>query len=203
MVKIIGRGSEGIIYLYERDLLNIGTSPYIVKVRPEKKYRHRLIDASLRKYRTRREAKILQKAHSLGINVPKVYKVNEKEYWIAMQYISGKPLEVRNFSNYLDEAARIVAKLHANNIIHGDLHPKNFIFSDNKLYIIDFGLAFISTRVEDKAVDLYELKKLLKEKWKIFEENYLRESDNLGYNAKETINRLEEIEKRGRYKLQI
>ena len=192
--KLIGKGSEGEIYLAENDPLEIGISRYIVKHRPRKKYRHEKIDSSLRKYRTRREAKILQKAKSLGINVPTVYKVDEKNFLIAMEYIEGKPLTIKNFTNYIKEMVEIIEQLHKNNIIHGDLHPKNFILSNKKLYIIDFGLSFISSRIEDKAVDLYELKKLLKENWEEFEKYY---------NIKEVIDKINEIEKRGRYKLQI
>ena len=197
-MKLLSRGSEGFIYLVEADEFKIGIPKYIVKIRPERKYRHKLIDSSLRKYRTRREYKILTKAKSLGINVPEVYKVNEKEFWIAMQYIEGNTLTLNSFLKHLEKAAEIVANLHKANIIHGDLHPKNFIFS-NELYIIDFGLSFISKRIEDKAVDLFELRKLLKESWDKFAEVYKKNYEE----GNEVLKKLEEIERRGRYKMQI
>ncbi len=194
--KLIAKGSEGEIYLAENDPLEIGKEKYIIKFRRERKYRHKLIDESLRKYRTRREGKILVKAKRLGINVPEVYKVDEKKFLIAMEFVEGKPLTVKTFRNYVKEMAEIIKKLHENDIVHGDLHPKNFIRTDKGLYVIDFGLSFVSQRVEDKAVDLFELKKLLKS-------NNLWEEFAEVYGIEEVLRKLEEIEKRGRYKLQV
>ncbi|AAR38899.1 NEQ044 [Nanoarchaeum equitans Kin4-M] len=188
----IARGSEGIIYLDYNDSLGIGKKPYIIKYRPPKKYRHEKIDISLRKFRLRREYKILQKAYKIT-NTPEPYLMDENKFIIAMQYIEGQPLNVSNFVHYLKPMALIINTLHENNIIHGDLHPKNFILGD-KLYIIDFGLSFISNRVEDKAVDLYELRKLLKDRWEEFAQYYKND---------EVLKRVEDIERRGRYKMQI
>ncbi|KAF5370501.1 hypothetical protein D9615_010332 [Tricholomella constricta] len=64
-----------------------------------------------------------------------------------------------------------IAKMHAADIIHGDLttsnmmlrHPSCFTSSDPKipteLVLIDFGLSYHSSLVEDKAVDLYVLER--------------------------------------------
>ncbi|KAF6754804.1 hypothetical protein DFP72DRAFT_990281 [Ephemerocybe angulata] len=65
-----------------------------------------------------------------------------------------------------------LAKLHKADIIHGDLttsnmmvrHPSSFSPSKEsgvptELVLIDFGLSFVSTLVEDKAVDLYVLER--------------------------------------------
>jgi Kae1-associated kinase Bud32 len=73
---------------------------------------------------------------------------------------------------------------------------------ENKLLFIDFGLGFISSRIEDKAVDLHLIKQALEAKhysiwqecWKIIEKNY---------NSKEkekTLEQLKKVEARGRYK---
>ena len=53
-----------------------------------------------------------------------------------------------------------IAKLHEANIIHGDLTSSNMILHVDEnnfkdVYFIDFGLGFISPKVEDKAVDLH------------------------------------------------
>ncbi|KAI0631708.1 hypothetical protein C8Q77DRAFT_155248 [Trametes polyzona] len=58
-----------------------------------------------------------------------------------------------------------IAKMHQADIIHGDLTTSNMMLrhpSSRKglqLVLIDFGLAFTSTLVEDKAVDLYVLER--------------------------------------------
>ncbi|KAI0808227.1 hypothetical protein C8Q74DRAFT_1363633 [Fomes fomentarius] len=58
-----------------------------------------------------------------------------------------------------------IAKMHQSDIIHGDLTTSNMMLrlpSSSKglqLVLIDFGLAYTSTLVEDKAVDLYVLER--------------------------------------------
>jgi len=65
-----------------------------------------------------------------------------------------------------------IAKMHLTDIIHGDLttsnmmlrHPFSFRMPPNssistQLVLIDFGLAYQSSLVEDKAVDLYVLER--------------------------------------------
>tara|TARA_B100001971_G_scaffold209937_1_gene234414 strand:+ start:317 stop:1015 length:699 start_codon:yes stop_codon:yes gene_type:complete len=71
------------------------------------------------------------------------------------------------------------------------------------LYFIDFGLGFISYKIEDKAVDLHLLKQALEARhfknWeKLFSEvikNYKKSE-----NSEKVFERLEQVEKRGRYK---
>jgi hypothetical protein len=47
--------------------------------------------------------------------------------------------------------------LHENNIIHGDIQPKNIMYSytKDKFYLIDFGLSFVfkNNKLEDKNID--------------------------------------------------
>nr|GAT55353.1 bud32 protein kinase [Mycena chlorophos] len=64
-----------------------------------------------------------------------------------------------------------LAKLHLADVIHGDLttsnmmlrHPRSFASHDSslptQLVLIDFGLSYHSSLVEDKAVDLYVLER--------------------------------------------
>lgn len=55
-----------------------------------------------------------------------------------------------------------LSQMHANNIIHGDLTTSNMIFTpENHLVLIDFGLSQIKVSNEDKAVDLYVLKRAI------------------------------------------
>jgi TP53 regulating kinase-like protein len=61
-----------------------------------------------------------------------------------------------------------IGKLHAGGIMHGDLTTSNILtkanidgtnLDNNGLYLIDFGLSYISSNLEDKAVDLFVLGK--------------------------------------------
>ena len=102
-----------------------------------------------------------------------------------------------------------IARLHASDIIHGDLTTSNMILNQNlkspklKIYFVDFGLGLISSKIEDKAVDLHLLKQALEAKhfknWKILFEEVLK-----GYKkykeSEKVLEQFKKVEKRGRYK---
>jgi len=179
----------------------------ILKTRIPKSYRHQTLDENLRKSRTKKEAKILQKAHSLKINVPNL--ISSDKFDIEMEYLDGEKLsdslnsypEKKQFE-IMKKIGTQTALLHENDLIHGDLTTSNIIFKDDKVFIIDFGLGYISTKSEDKAVDLHLIKQALEAKhWKNHEKlfkNFLK-----GYKLKgfdKILERLTRVEKRGRYK---
>ena len=97
-----------------------------------------------------------------------------------------------------------IATIHNEHIIHGDLTTSNMMLQGEKLVLIDFGLAFFSHKVEDKAVDLRLLKQALESKHYKHAEvliedilaSYLKKSDD----GDEVLKRLEKVENRGRYK---
>jgi len=199
MKQIIQQGAEAIISL-EKDV--------ITKDRIKKSYRLPILDQRLRKQRTKKESKILEKTSTL-IPVPKLIKTDDKEK-IEMQFIEGKKLSehldsLKNAEEIYKLIGENIAILHDNNIIHGDLTTSNMIYStkENKLYFIDFGLSFESNKAEDKAVDLHLIKQALEakhfSKFELFFKAVL-EGYKLSKNFKETIKRLESVEKRGRYK---
>jgi len=199
MKKIIQQGAEAILYVEDGKL---------TKERIKKSYRIKEIDDSLRKLRTRKETKLLEKAKI--IDVPEVYESSDKNMKIVMEYLGGDL--VKDILDGVDKEKRKticknigknIAVLHDNNIIHGDLTTSNMILRRNKVYFIDFGLGFISDKVEDKAVDLHLLKKALVAKhYRIFEEAFENVLDGYSENKsfKEVLNRLEKVESRGRYK---
>lgn len=162
MEKIIQQGAEALI---------IQSSPSIlIKRRIKKSYRLPLLDEKLRKQRTKKEFALLQKASKL-IPVPNIIKIDEKTTEIEMEFIEGKKLSenldsLPNKNEICIQIGKQIAKLHDNNIIHGDLTTSNMILSDkgNLLYFIDFGLSFISNKIEDKAVDLHLIKQALEAK---------------------------------------
>lgn len=194
MGKQIGSGAEAII------LLNKNNN--IEKKRIEKTYRLKEIDVPLRKSRTKKEAKVLEKLKSFGLNVPKL--INTTEYDIEMENIDGTQLKKLLDKNpeYAEMIGKNLTIMHDNNIIHGDLTTSNMILKNGKLYFIDFGLSFNSTRIEDKAVDIHLFKQALESKhFRVMHKAYKHflKTYNPKY-KKEILTRLDEVEKRGRYK---
>ena len=203
-LKLIQQGAEAKILFDEKNNL-------IIKDRISKSYRHLDLDAQIRKRRTKSETKLLEKAFKI-ISVPKLIKTDEKEK-IEMQFINGKKLS-ENLNNFTlekqkeicREIGESVAKLHKENIIHGDLTTSNMILVEDKIYFIDFGLGYISNKTEDKAVDLHLLKHALEAKHFKNCEILIKEISKsyekiLGkIEAKKIFERMKAIEKRGRYR---
>ena len=197
MKKLIAQGAEAKLFLEDNKIL---------KERFAKTYRIKEIDNKLRGFRTRREAKILQKLETINFLSPKLIKNDEKEN-LVMEKINGKlikdVLEKSDYKKLCSEIGKKVATLHNNSIIHGDLTTSNMILN-NKIFFIDFGLSFFSEKAEDKAVDLHLLKEALESKhYKIWEnafkivlESYKKEAKK----SQEIVKRLGAVEKRGRYR---
>jgi len=190
---IIARGAEAIIKKEDS---------FIIKERIKKGYRIKEIDEKIRRKRTKLEARIMREARRIGINVPQI--IEENEFSIKMEYVDGKVLRnVEIDEKIIKEIAKIIALLHQNNIIHGDLTTSNFILKDDKIYLIDFGLSKFSNKIEDKAEDLlvffYTLKgvhyDVFEKYWKVFEEEYCNNYSE----GKKVLKRMCEILKRGRY----
>ena len=140
MQKLIAQGAESKLFL---------TGNTILKNRFQKKYRIKEIDERLRKSRTRREAKILEKLQAINFSSPKLFKNDEKEN-LEMEYIKGKLIkDILEKSDYIKLSRDIgskVAILHNNSIIHGDLTTSNMILNkNNEIFFIDFGLGFFFT----------------------------------------------------------
>ena len=199
-MEILHKGAEAILYLEGNNL---------VKERISKSYRHEIIDLNKRKYPTRREFKLLLKAQKVGLNVPEPLLVDENEMKVVMEYLKGDVLKqtLDTYSKQKREKVAIemgkqTAKMHDNDIIHGDLTTSNMILN-KKVYFIDFGLGFISPKEEHKAVDIHLLKQALESKhYKHFEElykNFLKRYKT-SKKYKKVMERLEKVELRGRYK---
>ena len=195
MKKIIQQGAEAIISLEKNQ---------ITKERISKSYRLPIIDKRLRKSRTKSEAKIINKLSEI-INVPKIIKSDNQEN-ILMEFINGKKLsehlEKLNWKIICKELGKSIAKIHNQDIIHGDLTTSNMILKDKELYLIDFGLGFHSRKIEDKAVDLHLLKQALEAKHFDIAREAIKIILN-SYNANQKpliLERIKKIESRGRYK---
>ncbi|VVB83447.1 KEOPS complex subunit Bud32 [uncultured archaeon] len=217
MTNIISQGAEAVIK-QEGDC--------IIKDRIPKSYRIKELDVKIRKQRTKAEAKLLEKASKI-INSPKPFPL-ENDYQIKMPFVEGKKLSDNLNLFPLKEQKEIcrmmgkeVAKLHNADIIHGDLTTSNMILAESEnnktspelkrgdnltspqIFIIDFGLGFISVKAEDKAVDLHLLKQAFEarhfQNWEVLFDEFLNGYKNYK-EAEKVIERLKIIEKRGRYK---
>ena len=199
--RIVQRGAEAVLYLDGRGSL--------VKERVKKGYRIPELDESIRKRRSRLEARLLEKARRGGVPVPKAELADD--YIIKMDYIDGKRLKDTlngmKPSEQQDVAAKMggmVAELHAANLVHGDLTTSNMIYKDRCIYLIDFGLGKVSHKVEDKATDLFLLWEAVRsthfrisdELWKKIINKYMQQYSD----ARDVLSRFGKIERRRRYK---
>ncbi len=198
--RLLKKGAESELYLVDWYGLNA-----ISKIRVSKKYRHYSIDLILRKHRTLHEASIMSSVKIFGVETPFVYFLNSNNFEIIMEYIAGNVLKDVFSPKYCIEMGEIIAKLHFNNIIHGDITTSNFILtSQNHLVLIDFGLSFFSERLEDKASDIRLFKEILNSVHVDFfttsYENFvLGYSKTYGKKSLKIFNTVNEIEQRGRY----
>ena len=201
----IYRGAEAVIYLLDE----LDGERVIVKERVKKGYRIQELDEKIRKLRTQGEEKLLSTARRAGLNIPKV--LDSDKFKLKMEFIEGnrlkeflnKSLIEKDIEKVSKLIGQTVAKLHETSLIHGDLTTSNMILKNHKIFLIDFGLGKQSKSVEDQATDLFLLYEAIKsthfeslEKiWTSFLEGYKNYSK-----SKDVLKRLEQIEKRRRYK---
>ena len=131
----------------------------------------------------------------------------------------------------INDLGNMISKLHSNGIVHGDLTPSNIILkiksnenNDTNLnsgkdeilksknydymYLIDFGLSSMTTSnqsgIEDKAVDLYVLKRAMisnnPKSEEVFEK-VINIYENNCDNGKKIIEHYKKVEMRGRKRL--
>ena len=202
-MKLIKKGAEADIYQTKWK-----NSKAILKIRKSKNYRNPLLDKKLRKQRTVKESQIISQVKSAGIPAPLIYFVNLETSSIIMQEIPGKPVHDLSNSKIISlskNIGKLVGTMHKNGIMHGDLTTSNFIFFNNTLYVIDFGLSQNTIKPEDFAVDLRLIKeilnsahaKIMKESWKNFLQGYKSIVGNAKYVKITKL--VSDIESRGRY----
>ncbi|MEK7434429.1 MAG: protein kinase, partial [Cyanobacteriota bacterium] len=148
LIKEIGRGGMGVIYLAQDPTLNrpVAVKELIVSNLIDKEERDDLIE------RFRREA--LSAASLNHQNIVTIFEVGKDEdiHFIAMEYLEGITLKdyidqnlSYSFSDIIDIMIQIVnglAHAHSRGIIHRDIKPENIrIINENTVKIMDFGIA--------------------------------------------------------------
>lgn len=179
------RGAEAIL----KKAKMLGRS-ILVKERIPKKYRMGELDGKLRRERTRQEARLLHRAKIAGVKCPVVLFVGEFSIW--MTRIRGKRPKMSE--EECEESGKILAKLHEASVIHGDFTPANLLEDNGGIFVIDFGLGFFSSDIEDKAIDVLTMLKSIKNA-KAFLSGYGKISKEYG----KIMERMEEVKRRARY----
>jgi Kae1-associated kinase Bud32 len=200
MEEIIQRGAEAVI---------VKSGDSVIKRRVKKGYRLEEMDKRIRKNRTKREGRILEKVSKI-ISVPKIFNVDDREMEIRMEYLDGLKLsesldDIEEWESVCKKIGENIGKLHDESVIHGDLTTSNMILVNDEVYFIDFGLGFGNGRTEDKAVDLHLIRQALEakhfERWEEYWGEILKEYEGCAGSEK-VLKQLEKVERRGRYKSQ-
>ncbi|XP_061545150.1 EKC/KEOPS complex subunit TP53RK [Phycodurus eques] len=174
-LELLKQGAEARIYR----TVFLG-KPTIVKERFRKRYRHPLLDEKLTHRRTVQEVRSILRCRRAGISTPVVYFVDYTSHCIFLEEIvgsstvrdhiasaqlSGSSCPHVELEHLAEKMGNILAKMHDEDIIHGDLTTSNMLLrcppedGESDLVLIDFGLSSMSALPEDKGVDLYVLEK--------------------------------------------
>jgi len=128
---------------------------YAEKRRVPKRYRVPALDRRLITGRTRAEARLIHMARKSGVPTPVMQDIT----WdtIVMEQVQGTLLSDAVTKAHLREAGRVVGRLHTAGIVHGDLTTSNMILRerDGKCVLIDFGLAQVTSEIEQRGVDIH------------------------------------------------
>lgn len=217
--QLVTQGAEGRVYVCDW----LGHS-VIIKQRFPKKYRHDDLDTHITQERIKAEARALTRCRSLGIRTPAIYDVNFDKREIVLENIINS-ITVRNYIyaaverdlamdnreilSLAEKIGKVLAKMHSNHIIHGDLTTSNMLlvqpYESSEVILIDFGLSSVEERAEDKAVDLYVLERAILSthpNTEAFVSCCISAYKKAGGNAAEdVVKRLDEVRTRGRKKL--
>jgi len=199
------KGAEA--YLYAEEWYG---KKVIIKRRVPKSYRVPELDEKLRKDRTIKEARLLSDARKAGVPTPMIYSIDLAENTIIMDFIQGSPVKTviqsmseREKKSIFTHIGILIGRLHNAGIIHGDLTTSNMILHDSHIFFIDFGLGDYSTEIEDQGVDLHLMNRALQSTHYAYAESGFKAVLE-GYKktmnkSEEVIERMNKIEKRGRY----
>eukprot|EP00124_Ichthyophonus_hoferi_P000381 Ihof_evm20s13 gene=Ihof_evmTU20s13 len=167
-MEMIAQGAEGRVFK-----TTFMQKPCILKERFSKKYRHPMLDEQLTKQRLSQEARSLQRCTRGGVITPAVYYIDTLRHALYMEYIDDAitikallrqtgDMNVNSelFQLLANQIGEALGRMHSVDVVHGDLTTSNMMLKGGKtLVMIDFGLSFVSSLTEDKAVDLYVLER--------------------------------------------
>jgi N6-L-threonylcarbamoyladenine synthase/protein kinase Bud32 len=174
-----------------------------IKRRVSKRYRVPALDRRLIAERTRAEARIIHAARRAGVPTPVMSDITNDT--IVMEHVQGTLLTDNLNVTNVRGAGQMVGCLHKAGLMHGDLTTSNIIVRDNdgRCVLIDFGLAQVTSEIEQRGVDIHVLFQTI-ESTAPDRADQLKSAFSQGYRetfpgASEVIDREHEIELRGRY----
>lgn len=225
-VEILKQGAEGRLYLGEYK-----GERCLIKERFVKKYRHQELDNQITRQRMKAETKAAGRCQTAGICAPRILNMDLQERKIYMEYfdkaIIAKEYIQRTVAREDKEKAEeilkslcekiggIIGKMHANNIIHGDLTTSNILinpkqeddYTEFEVVFIDFGLSHYNQGSEDKGVDLYVLERALlsthSEQPYLFDYMLQAYRKECGKDEETVVAKFEEVRARGRKRTMI
>lgn len=205
---LIKKGAEANLYLEEWHDRQV-----IMKRRLPKKYRIPELDEQIRSQRTIHEPQAIHRAKEAGVPTPTIFMVDVAEATIIMEFVDGRQvkqvlggLPLKEKLHLCHHIGTLIGRLHNHEIIHGDLTTSNMILTPHGTVVfVDFGLSEQSTEPEARGVDLHLMKrafqsthyKYAKECFEAVIQGY---TETIGTRtAKKVMEKITEIEKRGRY----
>jgi TP53 regulating kinase-like protein len=202
------KGAEASLFLEEWHNRRV-----VMKKRLPKNYRLAKLDEQIRTYRTLHEPQLIHRAKKAGVPTPTIFMVDTQKSTITMEYIDGKQVK-QVLNDYTQEErlhlcrhiGELIGQLHKEGIIHGDLTTSNMILMpQGKVAFVDFGLGEYSKELETRGVDMHLMKRAFQSTHYRFAEECFN-AVLQGYQeivgkdeAKNVLEKIKEIEKRGRY----
>lgn len=181
----------------------------VFKQRVVKGYRHPVLDRNLQTFRIKNEVRLMMEARRAGIAVPVLYSVDLEQNRIVMEEVQGmrvkdalETMPVEKAEAVCRKIGEIAGRLHANDIVHGDLTTSNMLLDGDRIVLIDFSLGSKSSELEDKGVDMHLLEEAFHSAhyrrsrlYSAVKEAYVRTYDR----GEDVLRKVVEIERRGRY----
>src|SRR3972149_709862 len=205
---LLKKGAEANLYLEEWNGRKV-----IMKRRLTKAYRQPQLDLAIRTQRTLHEPTLIHRAKEAGVPTPTIYIVDLADSNIIMEYVEGK--QIKQVLNDMPQKEKLrlcrqigtlIGRLHKNGVIHGDLTTSNMILTPaGRICFVDFGLGEFSSELEIRGVDLHLMKRALQSTHhryakECFEAVLAGYTESIGKEeAKKVLEKIQEIERRGRY----
>lgn len=207
-IEVIRIGAEAVVSCLEWNGLKM-----VSKHRVPKPYRFPELDKWVRDRRTLHEARVIMSLRRLGIPCPAILMLDRSEATLYLQLIEGVELKrvldslpAEELERLAYELGRIVGRMHAGGVAHGDLTTSNIMLDKSgNIYLIDFGLSTITDDPEELAVDIHLLDRSLESVHHKVRASFMR-SFLRGYAAaagmsflQKLVEKVKEIRSRGRY----
>jgi Kae1-associated kinase Bud32 len=181
----------------------------VLKQRVVKGYRHPSLDKSLQTFRLKNEVRLMLEARRAGIAVPVIYSVDFADNRVVMEEIKGvrvkdalNTLPLEDARGVCEKIGEIAARLHASDIVHGDLTTSNMLLEGDRIVVIDFSLGSKTSELEDKGVDMHLLEEAFHSAhhersglYDVVKAAYVKANPQ----GDQVLKKVKEIEKRGRY----